>query len=101
MTMMLCSVLVVFFFFSFSRSKEVDWQPYFTTRLVDDFATHLRVFRKAQERLNEREDPKQRESQLPAGLFPVKLKRVFTGMSNTAVISVNVVRFGVSFAASK
>lgn len=45
-----------------TRSKEVDWQPYFTTRLVDDFATHLRVFRKAQERLNEREDPKQREA---------------------------------------
>uniref|UniRef100_A0A671RVX0 Sorting nexin-13-like n=1 Tax=Sinocyclocheilus anshuiensis TaxID=1608454 RepID=A0A671RVX0_9TELE len=44
-----------------TRSKEVDWQPYFTTRLVDAFATHLRVFRKAQERLNEREDPKQRE----------------------------------------
>lgn len=38
------------------RSKEVDWQPYFTTRLVDDFATHLRVFRKAQDRLAERED---------------------------------------------
>uniref|UniRef100_A0A8C1E458 Sorting nexin 13 n=1 Tax=Cyprinus carpio carpio TaxID=630221 RepID=A0A8C1E458_CYPCA len=37
----------------------------FSTRplilLVDDFATHLRVFRKAQERLNEREDPKQRK----------------------------------------
>ncbi|XP_047663937.1 sorting nexin-13 isoform X1 [Tachysurus fulvidraco] len=45
-----------------TRSKEVDWQPYFTTRLVDDFATHLRVFRKAQERLNEREDPKQRDA---------------------------------------
>ncbi|XP_066530742.1 sorting nexin-13 isoform X2 [Hoplias malabaricus] len=45
-----------------TRSKEVDWQPYFTTRLVDDFATHLRVFRKAQERLNEGEDPKQRDS---------------------------------------
>ncbi|XP_061106275.1 sorting nexin-13 isoform X1 [Conger conger] len=44
-----------------TRSKEVDWQPYFTTRLVDDFATHLRVFRKAQERLNEKEDPKQRD----------------------------------------
>ncbi|KAI1902512.1 hypothetical protein AGOR_G00045520 [Albula goreensis] len=44
-----------------TRSKEVDWQPYFTTRLVDDFATHLRVFRKAQDRLSEREDPKQRD----------------------------------------
>ncbi|XP_004547995.2 sorting nexin-13 isoform X1 [Maylandia zebra] len=39
-----------------TRSKEVDWQPYFTTRLVDDFATHLRVFRKAQDRLGDRED---------------------------------------------
>ncbi|XP_036394647.1 sorting nexin-13-like isoform X2 [Megalops cyprinoides] len=45
-----------------TRSKEVDWQPYFTTRLVDDFATHLRVFRKAQESLKEKEDPKQRDS---------------------------------------
>uniref|UniRef100_A0A665U538 Sorting nexin 13 n=1 Tax=Echeneis naucrates TaxID=173247 RepID=A0A665U538_ECHNA len=43
-----------------TRSKEVDWQPYFTTRLVDDFATHLRVFRKAQDRLTDRED-KQRD----------------------------------------
>ncbi|CAL1589983.1 unnamed protein product [Knipowitschia caucasica] len=39
-----------------TRSKEVDWQPYFTTRLVDDFATHLRVFGKAQDRLAERDD---------------------------------------------
>ncbi|KAM9307616.1 sorting nexin-13 isoform 1-T1 [Gastrophryne carolinensis] len=41
-----------------TRSKEVDWQPYFTTRLVDDFATHLRAFRKTQQRMLEREDPK-------------------------------------------
>ncbi|XP_044285299.1 sorting nexin-13 isoform X3 [Varanus komodoensis] len=40
-----------------SRSKEIDWQPYFTTRLVDDFATHLRVFRKAQQRITEKDDP--------------------------------------------
>ncbi|XP_078233295.1 sorting nexin-13 isoform X3 [Pogona vitticeps] len=39
-----------------SRSKEIDWQPYFTTRLVDDFATHLRVFRKAQQRITEKDD---------------------------------------------
>uniref|UniRef100_A0A674D648 Sorting nexin 13 n=1 Tax=Salmo trutta TaxID=8032 RepID=A0A674D648_SALTR len=44
-----------------TRSKEVDWQPYFTTRLVDDFATHLRVFRKAQDRLERRDDNKQKE----------------------------------------
>ncbi|XP_077347397.1 sorting nexin-13 isoform X4 [Lithobates pipiens] len=41
-----------------ARSKEVDWQPYFTTRLVDDFATHLRAFRKAQQRMAEKEDQK-------------------------------------------
>ncbi|XP_076865996.1 sorting nexin-13 isoform X2 [Brachyhypopomus gauderio] len=45
-----------------TRSKEVDWQPYFTTRLVDDFATHLRVFRKAQVRMSEKDEAKQRES---------------------------------------
>ncbi|KAL2307440.1 hypothetical protein Nmel_000404, partial [Mimus melanotis] len=37
-----------------ARSKETDWQPYFTTRLVDDFGTHLRVFRKAQQRIAEK-----------------------------------------------
>uniref|UniRef100_A0A4W5KQG8 Sorting nexin 13 n=1 Tax=Hucho hucho TaxID=62062 RepID=A0A4W5KQG8_9TELE len=44
-----------------TRSKDVDWQPYLTTRLVDDFATHLRVFRKAQDRL---EDNKQSKGDL-------------------------------------
>lgn len=31
------------------RCKSVDWQTYLTTRFVDDFASHLRLFRKAQE----------------------------------------------------
>ncbi|KAG8443052.1 hypothetical protein GDO86_011754 [Hymenochirus boettgeri] len=39
-----------------ARSKEIDWQPYFTTRLVDDFATHLRVFRKSQQKMAEKEE---------------------------------------------
>ncbi|XP_004582522.2 sorting nexin-13 isoform X2 [Ochotona princeps] len=39
-----------------TRSKEIDWQPYFTTRLVDDFGTHLRVFRKAQQKVTEKDD---------------------------------------------
>ncbi|KAM6451054.1 sorting nexin-13 isoform 4-T4 [Liasis olivaceus] len=39
-----------------SRTKEIDWQPYFTTRIVDDFTTHLRVFRKAQQRITEKDD---------------------------------------------
>ena len=29
------------------RSKEVDWMPYFTQRLVDDFASHIRLYRRA------------------------------------------------------
>lgn len=47
--MLLCDV-------SFIRAKEIDWQPYFTTRIVDDFGTHLRVFRKAQQRITEKDD---------------------------------------------
>ncbi|XP_059584926.1 sorting nexin-13 isoform X2 [Alligator mississippiensis] len=39
-----------------TRSKEINWQSYFTTRLVDDFGTHLRVFRKAQQRIMEKDD---------------------------------------------
>ncbi|XP_063095191.1 sorting nexin-13 isoform X2 [Cavia porcellus] len=39
-----------------TRAKEIDWQPYFTTRIVDDFGTHLRVFRKAQQRITEKDD---------------------------------------------
>ncbi|XP_035109597.1 sorting nexin-13 isoform X11 [Callithrix jacchus] len=39
-----------------TRSKEIDWQPYFTTRIVDDFGTHLRVFRKAQQKITEKDD---------------------------------------------
>ncbi|KAL8566062.1 hypothetical protein ACOMHN_012847 [Nucella lapillus] len=30
-----------------SRSKDVDWMPYFTQRLVDDFASHIRLYRRA------------------------------------------------------
>lgn len=47
--MLLCNMF-------FIRSKEIDWQPYFTTRIVDDFGTHLRVFRKAQQKITEKDD---------------------------------------------
>lgn len=47
--MLLCNMF-------FIRSKEIDWQPYFTTRIVDDFGTHLRVFRKAQQKVTEKDD---------------------------------------------
>lgn len=64
---LLNSFLILFCNLSGKRSKEVDWQPYFTTRLVDDFATHLRVFRKAQDRLADRED-KQSKPRLTSDL---------------------------------
>nr|XP_006822119.1 PREDICTED: sorting nexin-13-like [Saccoglossus kowalevskii] len=35
-----------------NRSKEVEWVPYLTRQLVDDFASHLRLFRKAHEKLS-------------------------------------------------
>ncbi|RZF41068.1 hypothetical protein LSTR_LSTR002700 [Laodelphax striatellus] len=36
-----------------SRMKEVDWIPYLTTRLVDDAASHLRLFRQARARMKQ------------------------------------------------
>ncbi|EFA04766.2 sorting nexin-13 [Tribolium castaneum] len=34
-----------------NRVKEIDWIPYLTTRLVDDAATHLRLFKQARARM--------------------------------------------------
>ncbi|XP_055874295.1 sorting nexin-13-like isoform X2 [Biomphalaria glabrata] len=33
-----------------NRSKEIDWMPYFTQQLVDDFASHIRLYRRAAEK---------------------------------------------------
>ncbi|XP_078321983.1 sorting nexin-13-like isoform X2 [Crassostrea virginica] len=35
-----------------SRTKDVDWMPFFSQRLVDDFASHLRLYRRAREHAN-------------------------------------------------
>ncbi|KAG8194863.1 hypothetical protein JTE90_017295 [Oedothorax gibbosus] len=42
-----------------TRFKEVEWVQYLTTRLVDDFASHLRLFRQAQSKLkdSQKRDP--------------------------------------------
>ena len=34
----------------FCRSKEIDWMPYFTQRMVDDFASHIRLYRRAMDK---------------------------------------------------
>ncbi|XP_065607862.1 sorting nexin-13 isoform X4 [Cyrtonyx montezumae] len=58
-----------------ARSKETDWQPYFTTRLVDDFGTHLRVFRKAQQRIAEKgEQMKDQAEELVDTFFEVEVE---------------------------
>ncbi|XP_069716440.1 sorting nexin-13 isoform X4 [Phaenicophaeus curvirostris] len=58
-----------------ARSKETDWQPYFTTRLVDDFGTHLRVFRKAQQRITEKGDQmKDQAEELVNTFFEVEVE---------------------------
>ncbi|NXN32223.1 SNX13 protein, partial [Nycticryphes semicollaris] len=58
-----------------ARSKETDWQPYFTTRLVDDFGTHLRVFRKAQQRITEKGDQmKDQAEELVDTFFEVEVE---------------------------
>lgn len=36
-----------------NRVKEVDWIPYLTTRLVDDAASHLRLFRQARAKMKQ------------------------------------------------
>ncbi|XP_036358429.1 sorting nexin-13 isoform X1 [Octopus sinensis] len=33
-----------------NKSKEVEWMPYFTQKLVDDFASHIRLYRRANEK---------------------------------------------------
>uniref|UniRef100_UPI00398E6799 sorting nexin-13 isoform X6 n=1 Tax=Pristiophorus japonicus TaxID=55135 RepID=UPI00398E6799 len=57
-----------------TRSKEVDWQPYFTTRLVDDFATHLRVFRKAQQKIEDSRQKKDASEEFVETFFEVEVE---------------------------
>ncbi|XP_015281695.1 PREDICTED: sorting nexin-13 isoform X3 [Gekko japonicus] len=56
-----------------TRSKEIDWLPYFATRLVDDFGTHLRIFRKAQQRITEK-DEKMKAEDLVDTFFEVEVE---------------------------
>lgn len=38
-----------------NRVKEIDWLPYLTTKVVDDAATHLRLFRQARAKMKNTE----------------------------------------------
>ncbi|XP_060680714.1 sorting nexin-13 isoform X2 [Hemiscyllium ocellatum] len=57
-----------------TRSKEVDWQPYFTTRLVNDFAAHLHVFRKAQQRIEDSKQKKDASEEFVDTFFEVEVE---------------------------
>ena len=35
------------------RAKDVDFVPYLTTQLIDDFASHIKLYRQALEKLKE------------------------------------------------
>ena len=40
------------------RSKDVEWVNFLTTRFVDDITNHLKIYRKAKERLDKNEGEK-------------------------------------------
>jgi hypothetical protein len=42
--------------------KEVDWIPYLTTRLVDDAASHLRLFRQARAKMKQHRSRHKRQA---------------------------------------
>ncbi|XP_038077949.1 sorting nexin-13-like isoform X2 [Patiria miniata] len=49
-----------------TKSKEVDWVHFFTRTMVDDFATHVRMFRKAQDKVKKMSLPKDPSEPLPS-----------------------------------
>ncbi|XP_023933666.1 sorting nexin-13 [Lingula anatina] len=58
-----------------SRTKEIDWVPYLTTRLVDDFTSHVRMFRKAKEKMKAKDkDGKYTEEELMEAFFDQEAK---------------------------
>lgn len=42
-----------------SRIKDVDWIPYLTQRLVDDAATHLRLYKQARAKVKLQDKPRE------------------------------------------
>ncbi|XP_071956035.1 sorting nexin-13-like isoform X2 [Antedon mediterranea] len=60
-----------------NRSKNVDWVDYTTRKIVDDFASHLRIFRKAQDRLKRQrhnEDSEDKEISIEDIFFDLELE---------------------------
>ncbi|KAF4531112.1 hypothetical protein B566_EDAN011137 [Ephemera danica] len=56
--------------------KDVDWMPYLTTRLVDDAASHLRLYRQARAKVKDEEassSPAKKTNQLEKHFFDLEL----------------------------
>ncbi|CAH0557190.1 unnamed protein product [Brassicogethes aeneus] len=57
-----------------NKIKEIDWIPYLTTRLVDDAATHLKIYKQARAKMKLLEKPKSpRDSPVKEKNSPHKL----------------------------
>jgi hypothetical protein len=57
--------------------KDVDWMPFLTTTLVDDAASHLRLYRQAKAKMKEEEttndSPAKKSNQLLKHFFDFEL----------------------------
>ncbi|XP_069691932.1 sorting nexin-13-like [Periplaneta americana] len=71
------------------RMKEVDWIPYLTTRLVDDAASHLRLFRQARAKMKQQRSRHKKQpstelrpsTSVVAAIEPAENKRAERGSS--------------------
>ncbi|KAK3086098.1 hypothetical protein FSP39_013557 [Pinctada imbricata] len=55
------------------RSKDVDWMPYFTQRLVDDFASHIRLYRRARDNVKVPPTDESFEEQVQTAFFDAEV----------------------------
>lgn len=56
-----------------SRTKDVDWMPFFSQRLVDDFASHLRLYRRARENATEPPTDELYQEQVQSAFFDLEV----------------------------
>lgn len=65
--------LLLFLFF---RVKEIDWIPYLTQRLVDDVASHLRLFKQSRAKMKLQEITKESNKKSPSRDFKSPRKSI-------------------------
>ncbi|XP_065667120.1 sorting nexin-13 isoform X3 [Hydra vulgaris] len=65
-----------------TRSKEVQWVPFLTTRLVDIFATHLRIFRITKERIERKNNATNLSVDETLAQAEIDLEEIFFSVEN-------------------